>query len=564
MTDRGLESRTTDLAQLTLSTNNDGLDKLLKGGFKLPKSGDGLVLLIKGKPGTGKSTLALQIAESISKQLGKGKKSKDDWFFFTCEQKKEDISEKACIFGYNIDEKHILDKRDLDNLGTTADSLQALTQSTLMWVTNTVNKFLLGNAKDDKKQKNVVVIDGLNLMNFDERIRFNMDWLISVLRKYCHFSILVYESLEGEKSQIDSMVDIIIQLKGEEIVGPPPYYQNKLCIMKSRFQGCVLGWHQYKIVSGRGLVVFPSIHYYIHKTNFLGEELKNSEDNWYKCISQGNLKTAEDRMIEGDSIISTLLHKKISRGSFTVLLGPRKTCKSLLSLDYLKEGSRKGKNGLLISLIDNRETILNTATKRYPMNKKTEKEIQDYIKASCINNYLFHFRPGCISSSEFFNNLSRLLNNRNLNRVVFWDLTQIDLCYPLIASDDMFFTAMYDYLKIYKNAAAGVTDTRDYSRGDISTVVIGSDSCKLAKSAFTMSDNVILLQRDESSQENCIYAYVDRVEGQPGVNYLWKIPLIRFTDGENYEIFETPLEIGYDKQITERFQHMIRHIEYSK
>jgi KaiC/GvpD/RAD55 family RecA-like ATPase len=259
MADKGSESRTLDLSQLTLWTSDDGLDKLLKGGFKLPKSGDGLVLLIKGKPGTGKSTLALQIANSISNQLRNGKKSKDDWFFFTCEQKKEDICEKALFFSYNIDEKHILDKRDMDNLGTTADSLQALTQSTLMWVTNTVNKFLLGNAKDEKKQKNVVVIDGLDLMNFDERIRFNMDWLVSVLRKYSRFSILVYEPMEGEKSQIDSMVDMIIQLKGEEVIGPPPYYLNKLSILKSRFQACILGWHQYKIIAGRGLVVFPSI-----------------------------------------------------------------------------------------------------------------------------------------------------------------------------------------------------------------------------------------------------------------------------------------------------------------
>jgi hypothetical protein len=64
-------------------------------------------------------------------------------------------------------------------------------------------------------------------------------------------------------------------------------------------------------------------------------------------------------------------------------------------------------------------------------------------------NYLFHFRPGCITSDESFHYLDEQMTLRGSRpkRFALWDLAQIDFCYPLISNDTMFFPTLIEYLK---------------------------------------------------------------------------------------------------------------------
>jgi circadian clock protein KaiC len=82
-----------------LKTGIDGLDDLLQGGI-LPLGEDGLIIMIKGPPGAGKTTLALQIAVN-SKKWGICESSSAYW---TIEQHRDDIQRKAGILGMQKDE----------------------------------------------------------------------------------------------------------------------------------------------------------------------------------------------------------------------------------------------------------------------------------------------------------------------------------------------------------------------------------------------------------------------------------------------------------------------------
>ncbi|MCL4205615.1 MAG: DUF2075 domain-containing protein [Pirellulaceae bacterium] len=63
------------------------LDRLLRGGFRLPHDpASGLVVLIRGKPGTGKSTLALQLLDLLETDGAKK--------YLTLEQSKTDVQYK--------------------------------------------------------------------------------------------------------------------------------------------------------------------------------------------------------------------------------------------------------------------------------------------------------------------------------------------------------------------------------------------------------------------------------------------------------------------------------------
>ena len=93
-----MTKRTKNIYQIPIKPK--GLNDLFKKGLVLPPSNNGLIVLIKGRPGTGKTTLALQIACEASKQIMKADTAS---IFFSSEQSNEDISERLKSLDINID-----------------------------------------------------------------------------------------------------------------------------------------------------------------------------------------------------------------------------------------------------------------------------------------------------------------------------------------------------------------------------------------------------------------------------------------------------------------------------
>ena len=74
----------------------EGLNELFEGGLSFPLHDHphdrGLIMLIKGRPGTGKTSLAMQFALSAACWKREGYESRS--YYLSCEQSTEDLEEK--------------------------------------------------------------------------------------------------------------------------------------------------------------------------------------------------------------------------------------------------------------------------------------------------------------------------------------------------------------------------------------------------------------------------------------------------------------------------------------
>jgi KaiC/GvpD/RAD55 family RecA-like ATPase len=366
----------------------------------------------------------------------------------------------------------------------------------------------------------MIVVDGLNLLDQDERAKLELNRVVMRLRRLAVVGILVYEPSEPKYETVDFQADLVISLRGEEYTGTTKYYLHHLSIAKSRFQQTGLGWHQYKIRTSTGINVFPSLHFRVQKSS----QDRDAEDELMTpFVTKGAHRDGrlDPRPVHTDdgSILTYLLKaENLRRGSCTVVLGPRRTWKTQLTLDFLRAGSRKKEPGLLLSLLDNQGTIMNQRGCLCGVDCVKNEPCSGNV--NCYRNvYLKHLRPGCLAPSEFFHILEQILTSRSgderIRRLVFWDLTQLEDRFPLLASEGMFVPALMDYLKNSR-------DPKDDDRPrQITSVFMGAPNTDLAKAASAMADNVVFCWRDTyykdpTTKAEGIAFHVDRIEGQPG------------------------------------------------
>lgn len=518
------------------ATDIEGFDELLKGGFALPPDNKGLIILLRGLPGTGKSTLALQIASGLATSF-------------------ENKDKKVNVRIFNFEQTENENKPKIDKLGLfktqnyTFESESKVEEETTFQELSFKNVEELILSKCDTPC--LAIVDGLNLIplpkepsssvqhnpHSDEQSSSNLMTMIQHLRDKSRVGILVYDA-GNENKHVDFNVDVIIELKGEEEKEKerPFYYLNKLIIKKSRFQESALGWHQYKI-QDMGVKVYPSPSFWVSKMANLNEEnfrrsLPVSFEESKKPITEINENSSsvsiEDRPISiKDRSILKFLLGEIKKGSCTVVLGARRTWKTLLTLDFLRAGSIMNPNehGLLISLMGNQSSLVDQrislcnrycySPKENPSTRAMEKGCKDSKK--CYQNvHLFHFAPGYITPSNFFHFLNKRIyidDTKTIDRLVFWDLTQLGYQFPLFAQDPLFIPLLVDYLKLHH----------------ITSVFMGAPNAAISQCASAIADNVVFCWQDTLSvatPKEGVAFHVDRVEGKPETGDLFFLEVL--------------------------------------
>lgn len=326
-----------------IKTGISGLDFLLGGGIffdkTLSETGIFPTLEIKGPPGSGKTTMALQIITSILRQ-----KNKNDGFAFATEQPIQYYT-KSYYDLHSID-----DSKDVNIIPTlySPDFKKTENKCNLFLINPDFTNFdsfnteiyeIINNYTSKNKQNYVpvILIDSLSSID-DEYTQCQFLQLKNYCSRHAELTIFINDdTTENEFNFISYYCDIVFSLKYDcssvEYENKFEYNERTLEILKARHQYHYRGKHNFSINGSdtsvfsndkiHGINIFPSM---AARLSVQSKKHHQVNDNYRYSIGIADLD---------DSINGKCDGKSLSVGSSNLLIGERGTSKKILGSYFL-------------------------------------------------------------------------------------------------------------------------------------------------------------------------------------------------------------------------------------
>jgi len=292
------EARGAEATQHRMTTGNEGLDKVLQGGFPANR-----LYLVEGDPGTGKTTLALQF-------LLEGARRGEPVLYVTLSETKEELADVAASHGWSLDGVHI------HELVASEESLKSETQYTIFHP----SEVELGETtravidEVERLQPRRAVFDSLSEMRLlaHDALRYRRQ--ILALKQFfagrqCTVLLLDDRTSTDGDLQVQSIAHGVLML--EQMAMDFGAERRRLRVVKlrgSRYRG---GFHDFNIQTG-GLEVYPRLVAADHRRAFAQESVSSAVPE-----------------------LDALLGGGLDRGTSTLVMGPAGCGKSSVAAQFV-------------------------------------------------------------------------------------------------------------------------------------------------------------------------------------------------------------------------------------
>jgi circadian clock protein KaiC len=357
------------------ATGIDGLDEILRGGLPLNR-----LYLLKGDPGVGKTTLALQF-------LLEGVRRGEKGLYITLSETQDEINAVAGSHHWDLSGLDIFELSALEHM------LAHEAQNTVFHPSeielNKTTDILLKRIEEVKPKR--LVIDSLSELRLlsDTPFRYRRQ-MLSLKQFFSQRAVTVMllddhaaRDVGGGDLHVQSIAHGVVTI--EQLESDYGAERRRVRINKLRGVNFVGGYHDAAIIQG-GMRVFPRLVASDHEASF-----------------------EPGRIESGISELDSLVGGGIDRGTSCLLLGPAGTGKSTITLQFAANTAARGEKVVLCLFEENAHTLIERAELiKIPAKK--------YVESGLIE--IMQVDPVELTPGEFVHRLQKRVQHEGVRLVV--------------------------------------------------------------------------------------------------------------------------------------------------
>jgi circadian clock protein KaiC len=294
-----------------IKTGIKGLDEILLGG--IPR---GNLILVQGFPGTGKTTLGLEFVYRGITEFD------EPGMIVLFEVSPDKLVRDAASFGWDL--------RELEQQGRL--KIVFTTRQVFAQEIQQADSLLLAEAAEIGARR--IFVDGLRWSTFDNGRGESFHVLAEGLQREGLTALLaldLFDTRQGPSPQPEEFIADTILLLGIERMQRA--VQRSIEILKSRGQEFQMGIHSFGIFNGKGIEVYRRV------------QAPRGVDREHAAAFNPTTRVSSgvpglDQLVNGGYFV----------GSTTLVVGISGVGKSVMGLQYLAEGVRRGERGFMITL----------------------------------------------------------------------------------------------------------------------------------------------------------------------------------------------------------------------